>query len=87
MGLLYRGFVMPPSENLPDRDESQWELGLNGEPEDPWGHRMYLPLQNVDTLECRHVRDLVEDRPHAVGVLLRHYERLRKDHPGEVPLV
>ena len=27
MGLLYDGFVMPPKESLPDRDESQWEEG------------------------------------------------------------
>ena len=30
--------------DLPDRDESQWELGLDGQPADPWGS-MYLPLQ------------------------------------------
>ena len=87
MGLLYQGFVMPQVESLPDRDESQWELGLDGEPADPWGHWMYLPLQNVDTLEVDTFVTSSKTGRSAVGVLLKHYERLRKDHAGEVPLV
>ena len=47
MGLLFDGFEPPEKENLPDRDESLWETGLDGEPEDPWGEHNYLPLQDV----------------------------------------
>jgi hypothetical protein len=87
MGLLYSGFVMPQVSTLPDRDQSAWELGLNGEVEDPWGHWMFLPLQNVATLEVDTFTTSSKTGRNAVGVLLKHFERLRKDHPGMVPLV
>ena len=87
MGLLYHGFIMPQVSTLPDRDQDAWELGLNGELEDPWGHWMFLPLQNVDTLEVDTFVTSSRTGRNAVGVLLRHYERLRKDHAGDVPLV
>ena len=50
-GLLYDGFVMPPLSSLPDRDQSKWELGLDGEPADPWQHQMCLILQSPGTHE------------------------------------
>ena len=83
MGLLYQGFVMPQVETLPDRDETQWELGLNGEPEDPWQPLDVLALQDVETLEVDTFVTLVEDRPRAVGELLRHYERMRRTTPAK----
>ena len=36
---------------LGDLDQSQWELGLDGAPADPWQHLVYLVLQNADTSE------------------------------------
>jgi hypothetical protein len=45
-GLLYSGFVMPPLESMPDRDQAQWPLGLSGEPEDPWKHQMCIVLED-----------------------------------------
>ena len=50
-GLLYDGFIMPPQSTLPDRDSSKWELGLSGEPDDPWQHQMCLVLQSPGTHE------------------------------------
>ena len=50
-GLLYDGFIMPPQSTLPDRDPSKWELGLSGEPDDPWQHQMCLVLQSPGTHE------------------------------------
>src|SRR5262249_36249365 len=32
MGLIYEGFIVPPADKLPDRDESQWPTGLSGMP-------------------------------------------------------
>jgi hypothetical protein len=51
MGLLYDGFTMPMRESLGDLDEEKWEKGLDGAPQDPWQHHMYLPLQNSRTKE------------------------------------
>jgi hypothetical protein len=49
MGLLHDGFVMPPRNTLGDDDPAAWELGLNGQPADPWQHHVYLVLENVET--------------------------------------
>src|SRR5262249_23330752 len=51
MGLLYGGFTMPPRDRLGDSDESKWAAGLNGLPEDPWKHQIYLVLQNAESGE------------------------------------
>jgi hypothetical protein len=87
MGLLYGGFVMPPRDTLGDLDPSEWPLGLSGAPDDPWKHQIYLPLQNADTREFITFVTSSKTGRSAVGSLLRHYERMRKSHPGELPVV
>jgi hypothetical protein len=86
-GLLYEGYVLPPRESLGNLDKSKWPLGLSGMPEDPVKNQIYLPLQNVDTKEL--VTFITGSRTgrNAVGSLLRHYERMRKAHPDELPVV
>jgi hypothetical protein len=51
MGLLYEGFMMPARESLGNLDQSQWEMGLDGKPQDPWSHQVYLVLQRGDSGE------------------------------------
>ncbi len=87
MGLLYGGFVMPPRNTLGDLDESQWLPGLSGAPDDPWKHQIYLVLQHADTKEL--LTYVVSSRTgrSAAGNLLRHYDRMRKTHPDELPVV
>jgi len=87
MGLLYGGFVMPPRAALGDLDQSQWTLGLSGAPEDPWKHQQYLVLQNVETKEFFTFVTASRTGRSAVGTLLRHYDRMRKSHPDEFPVV
>jgi hypothetical protein len=87
MGLLYDGFVMPPRDSLGDLDEKQWDEGLDGNPQDPWQHHEYLVLQNTDTRELFTFVTSSKTGRHAVGNLLRHYNRTRKDHPDELPVV
>jgi hypothetical protein len=86
-GLLYEGFEVPAQNELPDRDPSQWPLGLSGAPEDPWKRETYLVLQNVDTKEFFTFVTRSKTGRSAAANLLRHYERLRKSHPGESPIV
>jgi hypothetical protein len=40
-GLLNDGFRLPPRNSLGDTDEELWDVGLSGQPEDPW------KLQNI----------------------------------------
>jgi hypothetical protein len=43
------GFVMPPRNELDDRDEAQWERDASGAKRDPWTQQYYLPMENVET--------------------------------------
>jgi len=87
MGLLYDGFVMPPRETLGDLDETQWEAGLSGEPQDPWQHHVYLVLQNGATGELFTFCTSSKTGRRAVGNLLRHYNRVRKTDASFYPMV
>jgi hypothetical protein len=51
MGPIFGGFMPPKREELGDTDDSQWEIGLDGKPADPWQHQLLLPLQNPETGE------------------------------------
>jgi hypothetical protein len=87
MGLLYDGFVMPPRESLGDLDETKWQEGLDGQPADPWQHHQYLVLQDTKTLELFTFVTSSKTGRRAVGNLLRHFNRTRKSHPDELPVV
>ena len=86
-GLLYDGFVMPPLSTLPDRDQSKWELGLDGEPADPWQHQMCLILQSPRTHELATFATSSRTGRRAVGNLLRHYDHMRKKDDDHYPVV
>ena len=87
MGLLYDGFSMPARESLGDLDTAQWELGLDGQPADPWQHHQYLVLQHTGTAELFTFVTSSKTGRRAVGNLLRHFDRMRKTHPDELPVV
>jgi hypothetical protein len=86
MGLLYSDFVMPPRESLGDMDESQWPAGLSGAPEDPWKHCIYVVLQSGETAELFTFATRTKTGRRAVGDLLKHYDRMRRTHPDELPV-
>ena len=86
MGLLYDGFVPPPRKQLGDLDQTKWPAGLSGAPEDPWRHQMYLVLQGNNAELFTFATSSMTGR-RAVGNLLRHYDRLQKSHPDELPAV
>jgi hypothetical protein len=86
-GLLYDGFIMPAQSTLPDRDPAKWELGLDGEPADPWQHQMCLILQSPGTHELATFATTSPTGRRAVGNLLRHYDRMRKKDDDHYPVV
>jgi hypothetical protein len=87
MGLLYDNFIMPQRETLGDLDESKWDMGLDGTPQDPWQHTIYLVLQNVATAELLTFSTSSKTGRRAVGNLLRHYDRMKRTHPDDLPRV
>ena len=48
VGLVADGFIPPQKSDLPDRDETQWEIQDDGKPRDPWAFQMSVPLTLLD---------------------------------------
>jgi hypothetical protein len=86
-GLLYSGFVMPDRASLGDADPAQWPIGLSGQPADPWQHQVCIVLQNTKTNELYTFATTSQTGRRAVGHLLRHYDRMPRTNPGELPIV
>jgi len=86
-GLLYDGFQMPPRESLGDLDPKEWELGLDGKPADPCLHQMNLVLQSTATQELFTFSTNSRTGRRAVGNLLRHYDRMHRANPDELPVI
>jgi hypothetical protein len=87
MGLLFDGFEMPSRESLGDTDPAQWEVGLNGHPADPWSHQQSVVLQNTTTHELFTFTTTSLTGRRAVGEALKHYQRMQRTAPGELPIV
>ena len=87
MGLLYDGFVMPSRATLGDTDETKWPVGLSGRPDDPWKHQICLVLQNTETQELFTFATSSQTGRRSVGNLLRHFDRMLRMNPGELPVV
>jgi hypothetical protein len=87
MGLLFDGFEMLPREDLGDLDQTKWELGLDNQPADPWLHQQNIVLQHVETRELFTFSTSSKTGRRAVGNLLRHFTRMQKTHPDELPVI
>jgi len=87
MGPLYGDFQMPPRETLGDMDPATWKIGLDGRPQDPWGHHCYLVIQRGDTNELFTLVTSSVTGRRCIGNLLKHYDRLQKTHPDMYPVI
>jgi hypothetical protein len=78
----------PERNDLPDNDEGEWPLGLDGkEPKDPWADARYLRMINTQTAaEFTFVTDTYGGR-RAVSDLKQQIANARRVHPGAVPIV
>ena len=45
MGGMFSGYVPPPRSELGDSDQSLWEEGLSGKPQDPWKSQVPLAAE------------------------------------------
>ena len=86
-GLLYSGFVLPDRATLGDNDEAEWPIGLSGKPTDPWLHQMALVLEDRSTNDLFTFATTNDTGRRACGNLLKHFERLKRNHPDDYPLV
>jgi hypothetical protein len=86
-GLLNDGFRPPPRESLGDLDESQWEIGLSGRPQDPWAHQLILLLQECGSGE---LYAFVATNPTSRGActdLIAHCQRRKRSGKDDYPMV
>jgi len=81
------GHLHPDRDDLPDRDKTTWQPGLNGEPADPWRDTRYLRLIDPRTgQDYTFVSDTYGGRK-AVGDLKSQIGNVRFAYPGAVPVV
>jgi hypothetical protein len=83
----YEGGILPARETLGQMDQTEWQIGRDNKPEDPWQRFSYLVLQRVDTGEYLTFNTTSKTGRAAVATLCRHYDRLQKTHPDMDPVV
>jgi hypothetical protein len=77
----------PDQDELPDRDQNLWEVGLNGDLADPWHDTRYLYLINPATgEEFTFVTETWGGRS-AIGDLKAQIANVRCAHPRALPIV
>jgi len=86
--LLYKnGFTLRPRADLGDNDMTQWSTGLDSLPEDPWKLENLLTLQNTKTGALYTFATTSQTGRGAIGNLLRHFNRTRRNDPDSYPVV
>jgi hypothetical protein len=87
MGPLFSGFVPPDRESLGGTDQSLWEKGLNGKPQDPWQFQLAVPLQVVETGELLVFSTTSSTGKRAVDNLIAQCARMQRLEPEFYPIV
>jgi hypothetical protein len=81
------GRPLPDREELGDLDEDQWELGPDNRPKDPWQNTRFVYLIDPDTAKAFTFSTSSWGGRGAVIDLADDISRMRKAHPGAVPVV
>jgi hypothetical protein len=81
-------WVPPEREELDDNDKSKWEIGLDGEPKDPWVFQHLLPFENLETGEVLIFATSSNGGQIATEELVREYaRRLKRKGSRALPIV
>jgi hypothetical protein len=81
------GFVSPPRDRFPDRDESQWPRDARGNASDPWQENFLIVMRDLgDGRLCTWTTTSWYGQK-ALGTLLNVYVRDQKKHPDQMPVV
>jgi hypothetical protein len=86
--VTHSGQLHPCREDLPDQDQSLWQVGLDGEKlADPWKDSRYVHLINLQTgQDFTFVTDTYGGRM-AVGELKSSIRNVRMAHPNAMPII
>lgn len=80
---MSRGDKVPSRESFGDDDQTQWPLGLDGHPTDPWVLQYLMPMENRITGEVVVFRSHTFGGKRAVADLVLTYgNRKKRDNPG-----
>ena len=77
---------MPERESLGDLDQKAWEIGLDGQPADPWQHQQCIVLQSTDDAGAVHVQHVEQDGAPGRRQSAAALHRMQKTHPDELPV-
>ena len=95
MGLVVEGFKPMKANELPDRDETEWETDDKGKPRDPWQKTFYLlmkeldadgkPLEGDDGLYTFTTSSV--GGKDAISELCARYGKWMRTYPGKFPII
>jgi hypothetical protein len=77
-----RGEKAPERDQLPDNDQSQWPIGINKQPADPWVYQYLLPMEDPRSGEVRIFVGSSFGGRRAVADLCAAYARHSTKHKG-----
>jgi hypothetical protein len=85
--VTHSGQVHPQADDMPDRDEALWQLGLNGERADPWKDTRYVYLIDPQTgRDFTFITDSSGGRQ-AVGELKSAIRTVHIVRPGAIAVI
>jgi hypothetical protein len=89
LGFLFDDtWVMPARHELGDLDESAWPISdFSGKAEDPWKWTLKLVFEDQESHELITWSTMSKTGLRAAGNLVRHYRRLVKDFPNDLPVI
>jgi hypothetical protein len=86
-GPIFDGFVPPNRDMLGEDDEDDWELGLNGQPTDPWQFQVLIPMQHVESGELFVFNTSSKTGRRACDNLIRLCGRMQQTDPDHYPII
>jgi hypothetical protein len=88
VGLVADGFIPLKQDDLPDRDEREWEVQDDGTRRDPWSFQMSVPLTRLDAGgETYCFATGSKGGLKALSALTRAYGKRRQEGKGGEPIV
>jgi hypothetical protein len=81
-------WVPPEREELDDNDKSKWEIGLDGQPKDPWVFQHLIPFENLESGEVSIFATSSAGGQIATEELVREYAyRLKRKKSRALPII
>lgn len=84
---LIDGDDFPERATLGDTDEDDWEIGMNGQPNDPWKCLLVIPVRRPDGEVIDHIELSTKTANRAGFYLFRDLAQEMALHVGELPVV